>query len=47
MSTFSSHSDFDSYHEETGEVCDYVEMKTEMLTGLPVSETANWTEIPI
>jgi hypothetical protein len=46
MSTFSSHSDFDNYHEETGEVCDYVEMKTEMLSGLSVSSTADWTEIP-
>jgi hypothetical protein len=46
MSTFSSHSDFDKYHEETGEACDYVEMKTEMLSGLSVSSTADWTEIP-
>ena len=37
MSTFSSHSDFDRYHKETGELCDYVEMKTEMLNGLSVS----------
>ena len=46
MSTFSSHSDFDKYHEETGEVCDYVEMKTEMLSGLSVSQTSDWVEIP-
>ncbi|AFU69932.1 hypothetical protein P700755_003285 [Psychroflexus torquis ATCC 700755] len=46
MSTFSSHSDFDKYHEETGEICDYGEMKTEMLSGLSVSSTADWTEIP-
>lgn len=44
MSMFSSHSDFDRYHAETGEVCDYVEMKTEMLSGL--SAAADWTEIP-
>ena len=45
MSTFSSHSDFDSYHESTGEVCDYTEMKSEMLSGLSISSTADWTEI--
>ena len=37
MSTFSSHLDFDDYHKQTGEVCDYVEMKTEMLKGLSLS----------
>lgn len=46
MSIFSSHSDFDAYHRETGEICDYVEMKTEMLSGLSVSVAADWTEIP-
>jgi len=46
MSTYSSHSDFDEYHEKTGEVCNYVEMKTEMLTGLSDSTIADWTEIP-
>ena len=46
MSTFTSHSDFDKYHEQTGEVCDYAEMKTEMLSGLSVSSTTDWTEIP-
>ncbi len=46
MSTFSSHSDFDRYHTETGEICDYVEMKTEMLKGLSASSAADWTEIP-
>ena len=46
MSTFSSHSDFDKYHQNTGEICNYVEMKTEMLSGLSISSTADWTEIP-
>jgi hypothetical protein len=46
MSTYSSHSDFDKYHEKTGEVCDYAEMKTEMLSGLSDSTIADWTEIP-
>ena len=30
MCTFSSHSDFDKYHQETGEICSYVDMKSEM-----------------
>ncbi len=39
MSTFSSHSDFDNYHRQTGEICDYVSMKTEMLQGLSLSSS--------
>ncbi len=46
MSTFSSHSDFNKHHEETGEVCNYVGMKTEMLSGLSTSPTSDWTDIP-
>ncbi|GAA4273637.1 hypothetical protein U6A24_18290 [Aquimarina gracilis] len=46
MSTYSSHSDFDSYHEQTGEVCNYIEMKTEMLSGLSNTTDVNWMEIP-
>lgn len=46
MCIFTSHSDFDGYHSQTGEICDYAEMKTEMLSGLSVSSTADWTAIP-
>lgn len=46
MSTFSSHSDFDTYHQLTGEACDYVAMKTEMLSGLSISSNTDWTDIP-
>lgn len=46
MITFSSHSDFDQYHQETGEVCDYVEMKTEMLSGISNSNVTEWALIP-
>ena len=38
MSTYSSHLDFDNYHQKTGEACDYAEMKTEMLQGISISE---------
>ncbi len=46
MSTFSSHSDFDAYHYVTGEVCDYIKMKTEMLSEFSVSPNMDWTAIP-
>lgn len=46
MSTFSSHSDFDNYHRQTGEVCDYVDMKNEMLQGLSVSNGSEILELP-
>lgn len=46
MCTFSSHTDFDTYHEKTGEVCDYVTMKTEMLGGLSTSVSDDWQTIP-
>ncbi len=46
MCTFSSHSDFDRYHEETGEICDYAEMKTEMLSGFSASADTDWLSLP-
>ncbi len=45
MSTFSTHLDFDNYHEKTGEICDYTEMKTEMLSGLSTSTDHDWFQI--
>ncbi|WP_340199598.1 hypothetical protein [Ascidiimonas sp. W6] len=45
MSTFSSHTDFDLYHQAIGETCNYTEMKTEMLQGLSASSTTDWTDI--
>ena len=46
MCTFSSHNDFDSYHESTGEICNYTEMKSEMLSGISESNVTDWTQIP-
>ena len=46
MSTFSSHSEFDKYHEQTGEVCDYAEMKTEMLQGLSLTNGSELFNLP-
>lgn len=45
MSVYSSHTDFDTYHEKTGEACDYIEMKTEMLSGLSRTSFSNWQEV--
>lgn len=44
MSTFSSHEDFDKYHEETGEICDYTAMKTEMLAGFSTEGSDAWID---
>jgi hypothetical protein len=45
MSTFSSHSDFDAYHTESGEICNYVDMKSEMLLDFSNSSVIDWTKI--
>lgn len=46
MSTYSSHSDFDSYHQETGEICDYAAMKTEMLEGISLTDSIHLADLP-
>lgn len=46
MSTYSSHRDFDAYHEQTGEVCDYTEMKAEMLEGISLTSSVHLSELP-
>lgn len=46
MCTYSSHEDFDAYHELTGETCDYIEMKTEMLSGIASSSSSDWFTLP-
>jgi hypothetical protein len=46
MSTYSSHKDFDTYHQQTGEVCDYTEMKSTMLEGISLSEGVHLSELP-
>lgn len=42
----SSHEDFDAHYLSPGEICDYGEMKEEMLSGLALSTNANWSDIP-
>jgi hypothetical protein len=45
MSTYSSHSDFDEYHEGTGEICDYTTMKAEMLEGISLTESVDLAQL--
>jgi len=51
--TFNTHKDFDTYHHSIGEVCDYVQMKCEMIESISVSSGGNlfnfdvsWLEFP-
>ena len=47
MCLFCSHEDFDSHHESTGETCDYVAMKAELLDGISLSSgTIDWGSLP-
>lgn len=40
--TFNSHKDFDDYHLSIGESCDYVSMKSEMLSSVSNSDETSW-----
>lgn len=46
MCIFTSHDDFDTYHQSLGEDCNYSIMKTEMLNGLSASSSSVWADIP-
>lgn len=46
MCVFSTGPDFTAFHSLTGETCDYIKMKTEMLSGLANNVTASWVAIP-
>lgn len=46
MSTYSSHADFDEYHQATGEICDYTSMKAEMLEGISIVDTVHLIDLP-
>ncbi|GAB3377727.1 hypothetical protein [Lysobacter fragariae] len=43
-SAFNSHGDFDAYHASIGEACDYVAMKTEMLSSISQSNETSWLD---
>jgi hypothetical protein len=46
MSTYSSHHDFDAYHAQAGENCDYTSMKAEMLEGISLTDGVHLSELP-
>jgi hypothetical protein len=44
---FNTHSDFDSYHESIGESCDYVAMKSEMLSSVSSATDTSWFDFDL
>lgn len=44
---FNSHADFDRYHLELGEACDYAAMKAEMLASVSDDSAAAWFDIDL
>lgn len=46
MSTFCSHQDFDNHHQLTGEVCNYSEMKAEMISGVSSNSVTDLLTLP-
>lgn len=44
---FSSHKDFDDYHRSIGESCDYVSMKSEMLSSISDTADSSWFDFDL
>jgi hypothetical protein len=44
---FNSHADFDRYHIELGEACDYTAMKAEMLASVSGDSVASWFDVDL
>ena len=45
--TFNTHSDFDSYHQSIGESCDYVAMKSDMLSSVSAATDTSWFDFDL
>jgi len=45
--TFNSHQDFDGYHQSIGESCDYVAMKSEMLSSVSNAADTSWFDVDL
>lgn len=45
--TFNLHGDFDAYHRSIGESCDYVSMKSEMLSSVSTAGDTSWFDIDL
>lgn len=43
--SFNSHHDFDRYHDSIGESCDYVSMKSEMLSSVSTASDTSWFDL--
>lgn len=44
---FNSHADFDRYHLELGEVCDYAAMKADMLASIGTDTSTAWFDFDL
>ena len=44
---FNSHKDFDSYHQSIGENCDYISMKSDMLSSVSTSVDSSWFDMDL
>lgn len=44
---FNSHADFDAFHRAIGEQCDYVAMKSEMLSSVSTASDTSWFDIDL
>ncbi len=45
--SFNSHLDFDDFHRSIGESCDYVSMKSEMLSSVSTATDTSWFDIDL
>jgi predicted Co/Zn/Cd cation transporter (cation efflux family) len=45
--SFNSHKDFDDYHQSIGESCDYVSMKSDMLSSVSTASDTSWFDIDL
>lgn len=44
---FMDHSSFDTYHESIGEACDYIEMKSSMVSSLTDHASDSWLDFDL
>lgn len=45
--SFNSHKDFDDYHQSIGESCDYVSMKSDMLSSVSTASDTSWFDLDL
>ena len=45
--TFNSHKDFDQYHQSIGESCDYISMKSDMLSSVSTATDTSWFDFDL